>query len=419
MGGFGNGLAPRLKEMGYSPSLETWENATVKAILLVLDSVGIGEAPDAAAYGDVGAATLPHLAEAVGGINTPTLASMGLGNIPGLLPHGLPFKGIDPTDEPIASFGAMQEISEGKDTVTGHWELAGLEIIPGFHIFPPGPPSFPTELREAFERQTGRKIIGDKAASGTTIIAELSEQHMADGSWIVYTSADSVFQIASHTDVIPLQELYKACEIARDLCDEYKVGRVIARPFEGKPGSFVRTTDRRDYAYKPSEKTILELCHDAGIPVYAVGKIEDIFAHRGIDESHHTGTTAASQEVLLRFTKEKERGLIFANFIDFDMLYGHRRDPAGYAKAVESVDAFLAQYLPLISEDDVLIITADHGNDPTFAGSDHTREYVPLLVYQPGKPVGPLGVRHGFHDVAQSIATFFGLDPMPRGTSFL
>lgn len=391
----------------------------MKAILIVLDSVGIGPAPDADTYGDKGAATLPHIAEAVGGLKLPVLGAMGLGNIPALIPDGLPIRGVMPCPQPTASCGAMQEVSEGKDTITGHWEIAGLEIRPGFRIFPQEYPSFPPELVEAFEKRTGRKILGNKAASGTAIIEELGAEHMRTGAWIAYTSADSVFQIAAHEEVIPLAELYRACEIARELCDPYRVGRVIARPFVGKPGAFKRTENRRDYAYKPDEPTVLERLVSAGVPVYAVGKIEDIFAHRGITESEHTGNNRDSQRQVAQWTREKKHGLIFANFIDFDMLYGHRRNARGYADAIEQTDEWLGAFLPLLGKDDMLILTADHGNDPTYKGSDHTREIVPLLLYQPGRPGRDLGLRKGFFDIAQTIAKFFGIPALPRGTSFL
>ncbi len=391
----------------------------MRAILIILDSVGIGEAPDAAQYGDVGCGTLPHIAETVGGLNLPLLQSWGLGNIPALLPNGTPLEGVAPVDNPLASYGAMQEVSEGKDTITGHWEIAGIAMNPGFSVFPPDPPSFPPDLLNSFVEQTGRNVIGNKAASGTEIIAELGEEHMQTGKWIVYTSADSVFQIAAHVDVVPLEELYKACEIARTLCDPYRTGRVIARPFRGEPGAFERTKDRRDYAFEPTEPLILERVKAAGIPVYAVGKIEDIYAHRGITESDHTGNTETSQEAVVRFTREKHDGLIIANFIDFDMIYGHRRDPQGYADALVQTDQFLADYVSMLQEDDLLIVTADHGNDPTFKGTDHTREYVPLLVYQPGKPARNLGLRVGFYDIAQSLADYFQIEAMPQGRSFL
>ncbi|HBA84243.1 MAG TPA: phosphopentomutase [Verrucomicrobia bacterium] len=391
----------------------------MKTILIVLDSVGIGEMPDAAHYGDEGSATLPHLAEAAGGIKAPTLQAMGLGNITATIPKGLPIKGVMPVKTATASYGAMKEVSDGKDTVTGHWEIAGLEINPGFHVFPPGPPSFPPEMLHEFERRTGRKTLGDKASSGTAIIDELGPEHMRTGAWIVYTSADSVFQIAANEQTIPIEEQYRGCEIARELCDPFRVGRVIARPFVGRPGAFKRTENRRDYAFKPTEPTLLERLVAEGIPVYAVGKIEDIYAHRGITESNHTGNTMASAQLVAQWTREKKDGLIFANFIDFDMMYGHRRDALGYARAIEQIDQWMASYLPLLHQDDVLIITADHGNDPTYKGSDHTREFVPLLVYRPGREGRDLGIRNGFYDIAQSIAKYFNIVPMPRGVSFL
>ncbi len=391
----------------------------MRAILVILDSVGIGEAPDADVYGDIGSGTLPNIADAVGGLSLPFFESMGLGNIPGLLPNGKAIQGVSPVDQPGASFGAMQELSEGKDTITGHWELAGIEMNPGFSVFPPETPSFPDELIQPFVEGTGRDVLGNKAASGTGIINELGEEHVKTGKWIVYTSADSVFQIAAHVDVVPLEELYRACELARELCNPYRTGRVIARPFTGKPGAFERTKDRRDYAFEPSEPLILERVKDAGIPVFSVGKIDDIYAHRGITESDHTGNTELSQEAVTRFTREKKDGFIVANFIDFDMIHGHRRDPQGYADALVQTDAYFADYVKLLTPDDLLIITADHGNDPTFKGTDHTREYVPLIVYQQGRPSRNLGLRIGFYDVAQSIASYFGLDPIPKGKSFL
>ena len=392
----------------------------MKAILIILDSVGIGAAPDAAEYGDAGSATLPHLAAAVGGVNLPTMQKMGLGNIPPLLHHRPPLTiaGVPPVEKPIASYGAMREMSDGKDTITGHWEIAGLEVDPGFHNFP-FENSFPPDLIAAFEKETGRKLIGNKATSGTEIIKELGEEHLQAGALICYTSADSVFQIAAHEEIVPVPELYRYCEIARRLCDPLRVGRVIARPFIGQPGSFKRTENRKDFAYLPDATTILERLTEKGIPVYAVGKIEDIYAHRGITESVHTGNNADSQALVEKWTKEKDNGLIIANFIDYDMLYGHRRDAKGYADSLEKTDQWLANYLPLLGADDMLIVTADHGNDPSFQGTDHTREYVPLLVYQPGEPVENLGVRKGFYDIAQSLARYFSIPALPRGASFV
>ena len=392
----------------------------MKAVLIILDSVGIGSAPDAAEYGDAGASTIAHLAAASGGLHVPTMQAMGLGNIPGLLPHTPKEKieGVPAEKKPTASYGAMREMSDGKDTITGHWEIAGLEVDPGFHGFPPVH-SFPKDLIAAFEKETGRKLIGNKAASGTAIIDELGEEHMKTGALICYTSADSVFQIAAHEEVVPVPELYRYCDIARRLCDPLRVGRVIARPFVGKPGAFKRTENRKDFAYLPDEKTILERLVAKNIPVYAVGKIEDIYCHRGITESVHTGNNADSQALVEKWTKEKTSGLIMANFIDYDMVYGHRRDAKGYAKSLELTDQWLANYLPLLGPGDMLILTADHGNDPTFKGTDHTREYVPLLVYRPGEPAENLGIRRGFYDIAQSLAQFFGIPAIPRGASFV
>jgi len=392
-----------------------------RAFLIVLDSVGIGAAPDADQYGDEGANTLGHLAEAVGGLRMPTLGAWGLGNISELLPSGgLPIRGVLPVATPLASFAAMQEVSAGKDTTTGHWELAGLHLRHGFRIFPPGPPSFPEELIGEFASQTGRGVLGNKAASGTQIIAELGEQQIKTGAWIVYTSADSVFQIAAHEEVIPLPELYRACEIARNLCNPYFIGRVIARPYIGQPGAFHRTENRRDYSCPLPEATILDRLTSAGVPVTTVGKLDDIFGGRGITRSVHVENNPDAEQAVLKLAAgEQNAGLIFANLIDFDMLYGHRRDPVGYARALEEADLFFGKLALALRPDDMLIVTADHGNDPTFRGTDHTREFVPLLVLQPGRLGRVLGIRHGYYDVAQSLATFFGLPPLPRGKSFL
>lgn len=427
-----------------------------RAILLILDSVGIGAAPDADDYGDAGANTLVHTAEAVGGLHLNCLQKMGLGNIPALITPGVSIKGVPPAENPLASYGAMREVSKGKDTTTGHWEMAGLELTEGFRLFPKGKkenPSFPPELINAFEAETGRKVIGNKAASGTVIIEELGPRQMETGSWIVYTSADSVFQIAAHEDIIPLAELYRGCEIARKLGDRYRIGRIIARPYIGKPGNFQRTANRRDYSFPMPEPTILEHLTAAGIKVAAVGKIEDIFNRRGITRSFHTADNTTSQSILNELTRQDTDGLIIANFVDFDMLYGHRRDASGYAKALEETDVFLETFITGLDGNSLLIITADHGNDPTFRGTDHTREYVPLLVYRPAetgrspsfarKPCGlpqggmtflasegfakmprdlprgaSLGVRNGFYDVAQSLAVYFGIAPLSRGQNF-
>ena len=379
----------------------------MKAFVIVLDSVGIGEAPDAADYGDKGSNTLAHLAEATGGVSLPTMQAMGLGNIPTLLPSGLPINGVDAVPGPNGFFGAMQEVSRGKDTTTGHWEMAGMDLPDGFHVFPAGPPSFPDDLLEALVEQTGRPVIGNKAASGTAIIEELGPQQLETGAWIVYTSADSVLQIAAHEETIPLDELYRACRVARDLCDPLMVGRVIARPYLGSPGNFTRTENRRDFSLPLPEATVLDRLHGEGIKVTTVGKLDDIFAGNGITESRHVENNKDAMTHLFDIAGQDTDQFVFANFIDFDTLYGHRRDPHGYARSLEETDRFLAEFLPRMDAEDVLMITADHGNDPTFRGTDHTREYVPLLTYRPKTPGRNLGIRKGFYDIAQSLASFF------------
>lgn len=391
----------------------------MKAFLIVLDSVGIGAAPDAAEYGDAGSNTLAHTAQAVGGLRLPVLQSLGLGNIPLLLPDGLPIQGVTPAPSPIGAYGALREKSKGKDTTTGHWEMAGLFMDRGFHVFPAGPPAFPASLIDDFQRRTKRPVIGNKAASGIAIIDELGPQQLRDGSWIVYTSADSVFQIAAHEEVIPLQELYAACRIARELCNPYIVGRVIARPFVGSPGAFRRTENRRDFSFPLPDITVLDRLVAASIPVVTVGKLDDIFAGRGISESVHVENSRDAIEAVLDIARQKQHGLCFANLIDFDMLYGHRRDPTGYAAALEEADRFIGRLLSRLSPNDLLMVTADHGNDPTFRGSDHTREYVPLLSYGPRLAGLNLGIRDGYFDVAQTLATYFNIPPLSRGRSFL
>lgn len=393
----------------------------MRAFVIVLDSVGIGAAPDASDYGDTGANTLGHIGDAVGCLELPVMQSLGLGNIPGLLGNDL-IKGVAPADQPLASFGAMQEVSTGKDTTTGHWEIAGLHLKKGLHLFPSGPPAFPESLVRSFEEQTGRKLIGNKAASGTRIIEELGAEHMETGAWIAYTSADSVFQIAAHEKVIPLDELYQGCKIARELCNPYAVGRVIARPFVGSPGQFTRTDNRRDFSYPLPEPSILSILNKAGYDVVSVGKLDDIFPNSGITESFHVENNPDAQQAVLSLVsrKQTDKGtFVFANLIDFDMRFGHRRDPDGYAKALEQADKFIEELIARLDSDDLLIITADHGNDPTFKGTDHTREYVPLLVYIPGNSGSSLGIRCGFFDIAQSLASWFNVENLPRGKSFL
>ena len=386
----------------------------MRAFVVVLDSVGIGEAPDAAEYGDVGANTLAHTATAVGGLSVPTLQALGLGNIPPLT-GGLAIKGVPPTTRPLGGFGAMQEVSVGKDTTTGHWELAGLHLTKGLHVFPPGPPSFPDALVREFTTRTGRDLIGNKAASGTQIIEELGAEQMRTGAWIAYTSADSVLQIAAHEETIPLEELYEGCRIARELCNNYAVGRVIARPYLGSPGSFARTENRRDFSYPLPEPSILSELSSRGFDIITVGKLDDIFPDSGISESFHVENNPDAEEAVLALAARPATNpgtFVFANLIDFDMRFGHRRDPEGYAGALEASDQFLAQLLPLLK-------TADHGNDPTFKGTDHTREYVPLLAYLPDTPGCTLGIRHGFYDMAQSLASWFSIEKLSRGKSFL
>lgn len=392
----------------------------MRAFLIVLDSVGIGAAPDAADYGDEGSNTLGHLARAAGGLRVPLLQQLGLGRIPPLIPGGIPIEGCPATDAPLASFGALRERSQGKDTTTGHWEMAGLLVDHGFTVFPKGPPSFPASLMEAFVQRTGRPALGNKAASGTAIIEELGPRQMAEGAWIVYTSADSVFQVAAHEEIIPLAELYRGCEIARELCTPLHVGRVIARPYVGVPGSFRRTENRRDFSHPLPGPTILDHLQGHGVHTVTVGKLDDVFAGRGIDEVVHDETNASAQAALMRLLASPHDPMfVFANFIDFDMLYGHRRDAKGYAAALERTDGFLREFQARLRPDDWLIITADHGNDPTFRGSDHTREYVPLLSYRPGLAGVSLGIRDGFYDIASSLAAYFSAPPMARGVSFL
>lgn len=380
--------------------------------VIVLDSVGIGELPDAAAYGDAGAHTLGHIAAGPSGLELPNLRRLGLGNIARLADW-------EPAAAPAAYYGKMAEVSAGKDTMTGHWELMGLKIDKPFRTFPSG---FPRGLLEAFEAETGRGVLGNKPASGTEILDELGAEQMRSGAWIVYTSADSVFQIAAHEDVIPLEELYEACRIARRLTnkDEYSVGRVIARPYVGKPGSFTRTPNRHDYAVKPPEPTVLNALKKAGKDVIAVGKINDIFCGEGITKSYPTKSNQDGIDKTIGQLGGTFEGLLFTNLVDFDSLYGHRRDVDGYARALEQFDRAVPELLSRLTDDDLLVITADHGNDPVHAGTDHTREYVPLLAYSPsfGKP-GDLGTLPTYADLADTIADNFGVTRTSNGTSFL
>ncbi|SDG22413.1 phosphopentomutase [Fontibacillus panacisegetis] len=383
-----------------------------KITVIVLDSVGIGELPDAVKFGDKGSHTLGHILETVPGTKLPNMQKLGLGNI-------APLPNLEPAEAPAGYYGKMAEISSGKDTMTGHWELMGIKTETPFQTYPSG---FPRDLISRFEHETGRKVIGNKVASGTEILVELGEEHMKTGSWIVYTSADSVFQIAAHEDVVPLSELYKACEVARRLTlePEHSVGRVIARPFVGQPGEFKRTPNRHDYAVTPPEPTVLNALKNAGKEVVAVGKINDIFSGEGVTASYPTKSNAHGIEETLRLIQEPFTGMLFTNLVDFDSLFGHRRDPEGYAGALEEFDAALPDLMDNLGENDLLVITADHGNDPTHAGTDHTREYVPILVYGKNlKTPGNLGVRGTYADLASTIADNFGVHGSDHGKSFL
>ncbi len=391
----------------------------MRAVIIVIDSFGIGALSDAAKYGDEGSNTVLHICETVKGEKWSVLKKMGLGNASLLLGNELP--GCEAINKPLTSFGVMNEKSPGKDTTTGHWELAGLELEAAFTTFPPEYPSFPQKLLEDFIRKTNRDVIGNKAASGTAIIEELGKEHMETGKLIVYTSGDSVFQVAAHEKVVPLEELYDICAKSRILCDYYNVGRVIARPFIGKPGNFTRTNNRRDYSIKYEGETIFDFLQKKDVHTVGVGKIGDIFLERGINDSYHDkGNNACmkrTEELLSKPADGDE--FIFVNYVDTDMLYGHRRNPQGYSDEVEKVDKHLGRILKVLRKDELLIITADHGCDPTFKGTDHTREYVPLLCYRKDSEVINLGIRDQFSDVAASITEFLGKSGYPRGISFL
>ncbi|MFS8605248.1 MULTISPECIES: phosphopentomutase [Priestia] len=383
-----------------------------RVFLIVMDSVGIGESPDAEKYNDKGADTFGHIAEHCNGLHMPNMAKLGLSNIREI-------KGIDKAEKPLAYYTKMQEASAGKDTMTGHWEIMGLNIDTPFNVFPDG---FPEELISQLEEKTGRKIIGNKPASGTEILDELGKQHMETGDLIVYTSADSVLQIAAHEEIVPIDELYKICEIARELTldDPYMIGRVIARPFLGEPGNFTRTSNRHDYALKPFGRTVMNELKDNDIDVIAIGKISDIYDGEGVTKSLRTKSNMDGMDKLVDTLNMDFTGLSFLNLVDFDALYGHRRDPQGYGQALEEYDARLEEVFDLLKEDDLLIITADHGNDPVHHGTDHTREYVPLLVYNKGMQEGKeLSIRETFADIGATVAENFGVAMPKHGKSFL
>jgi phosphopentomutase len=388
-----------------------WEKETNirRVIVIVLDSVGVGWMPDAKDFGDEGADTLGHIAEHMGGLRVPYMQEMGLGNI-------IPIKGVPPVKKPTAAWGIMMEASGSKDTMAGHWEMMALIVDKPFPTFPDG---FPDDMMEKFYRVSGvTRALGNIAISGTTIIAELGEEHMKTGVPIVYTSADSVFQIAAHEEVIPLDKLYKMCEQARKVCDEYQVGRVIARPFVGEKGNFTRTANRRDFPMPPPGETALDVLKKSGFPVTGIGKIEDIYAGQGLTRAIHTKSNNHGMECLMEELSITTRGLIFINLVDFDMLYGHRNDVEGYAKALADFDIGLGELLPLLQEDDVLILTADHGCDPAYPTTDHTREYVPLLVYSQHLEPVDLGTRKTFADIGVTILEMFGIPHTFPGTGF-
>lgn len=382
-----------------------------RVIVIVLDSVGIGELPDAADFGDVGSHTLGNTAVAVGGLNVPHLTQMGLGNIAIL-------QGVDPQTAPTAVYGKMAEVSAGKDTTTGHWELMGVQLARPFPLYPNG---FPPDVMDRFEAEIGRGTLGNYPASGTVILDELGAEHMATGKPIIYTSGDSVFQIAAHEDIIPIDELYRMCRIARAILrGEHEVSRVIARPFVGQPGSFTRTANRHDFSVVPPQPTVLDALKEAGLMVYAVGKINDIFVGQGITDYVYTqDNNDGVDKTLAAMRERRERGLIFTNLVDFDAQFGHRNNPQGYADALAEFDRRLPEILAALAADDLLVLTADHGNDPTTPSTDHSREYVPILLTGPAvKTAVNLGVRATFADLAATIADVFGLERTFPGQSF-
>jgi phosphopentomutase len=383
----------------------------MKAIWIVLDGVGAGELPDAATYGDVGSDTLGNLARAVGGLRLPNLARLGLGNL-----HSI--AGVAPARSPLASYGRMQERSPGKDSTSGHWELAGLLLERPFPTYPQG---FPVELVRAFEARVGRQTIGNVVASGTAIIEELGDLHVKTGYLILYTSADSVFQIAAHEEVVPLAELYRICEAARAmLIPPHGVGRVIARPFVGRTGEYRRTAGRRDFSLEPPGPTLLDRLTESSVPVFGVGKVGELFAHRGFVDVVKTTSNDHGIHTTIRLMKDLREGLIFVNLVDFDTAYGHRNDPAGFAAALERFDEALEEIVGRTEGDDLLAVTADHGNDPTTPSTDHSREHVPLLVRWPrGRAGVDLGVRESFADLGATLADYFHVRRPPAGTSFL
>jgi phosphopentomutase len=381
-----------------------------RVAVVILDGVGVGALPDAADFGDEGSNSVGNTSRAVGGLALPHMGQLGLGNLTDIV-------GVPPVSDTLGAYGRLSEKSSGKDSTVGHWELTGVVSPRPLPTYPDG---FPQELIEEYDRLIGRKTLGNKAISGTVIIDELGEEHMRTGSPIVYTSADSVFQVAAHEEIIPLDELYRICLIAREmLIGEHAVGRVIARPFLGQPGSFKRTQNRRDFSLVPPEPTLLDRLVAAGYEVVGVGKVDDLFAKRGLTVCHHTVDNMVASEEVIRLLQAGGKGLILANLIEFDMLFGHRNNVEGYAAALEAFDSQLPAIMEAMRPGDVLCIVADHGNDPTTASTDHSREYVPLLVYGERVKAGVnLGTRESFADVGATIADLLNVGPLPNGISF-
>jgi len=380
--------------------------------VIILDGVGVGELPDAELYGDKGSNTLGNISKALGQITLPNLQKLGLGNI-------IPINGVEPVAKPLASFGKMAEVSKGKDSTTGHWEISGLKVEFDFDYFPNG---FPDEIISKFIDLTGVKgVLGNKAASGTEIINELGDEHVRTGYPIVYTSADSVFQIAAHEKYFGLDNLYRICEIARNqiLVPPLVVGRVIARPFIGENGNYTRTTNRKDYSLNPPSKTILDYLQQSGINTIAIGKIDDLFNHRGINVAEHTKSNSEGMKALLEYASMVSSSFVFVNLVDFDVYFGHRNDPHGFYNALKEFDQFIPLLLDKLGENDRLIITADHGNDPTTPSTDHSREYVPLLYFGKNKRSNNLGTRNTFADVGKTVAEYFKVKTDLSGESFL
>jgi len=380
-----------------------------RAAIIVLDGLGIGPAPDTATYGDAGSDTLGNVARAVGGLRLPNLEQFGLGTV-------RPIAGLAPGVRPTAAHGVAQPASPGKDSTTGHWEICGVLLERAFRTYPNG---FPASLLDEFARRTGRGWLGNRAASGTAIIAELGAEHQRTGKWIVYTSADSVFQVAAHEATVPLEELYRACEVAREiLIGEHAVSRVIARPFVGARGDYRRSPQRRDFSLEPVGTTLLDRLAEAGVPRVGIGKVDDLFAGRNIT-SEHTATNADAYRLIERALDELEAGFVFVNVIEFDQTWGHRNDVAGFHQGLSELDAWLPRLVARLRREDLVILTADHGNDPTTPSTDHSREMVPVLVLGPQVQPAALGVRRTFADLGQTVADYFGVTRLAAGTSFL